>query len=597
MGASSQADYTRADRDCDIVMKGGVTSGIVYPGAVCRLAETYRFRSIGGTSAGAIAAGATAAAEFGRRNGHPAAFRELEGLPRLLGEKDGSRRSLLMRLFRPDEPTRRAFETLFAALRGPRAGAFAAARHYFLFGLLGAASFVAIAAVVGYLERGRALPVTVTIVLCLLLSFVGFAAGVGFALVSDLKRRIPENGYGLCSGMGASDALTPWLYDLYQRLAGKDRSLPLTFGDLSEGGSAKSIDLLVMTTNVTHSRPYTIPLGARDEQRFFFKESDFRRLFPKEVVDWMVKNSPTRPNGARKDEFLKLPPSEKLPIIVGVRMSLSFPLLISAVPLYAIDYERGPGEGRTPEVCWFSDGGISSNFPVHFFDSPLPSRPTFAVNLRYLDSDPDPAEAVVMAEKNNSGVAEWFKRLRPGIGGFVGAVFESMQNWQDNAQTRLPGWRDRIVHVCLGPGQGGVNLDMPAPLIETLSRRGDEAGRRLANRFTGRDERSELDWENHRWVRFRSTLAMLEETFEKLAKRLDPADSLPTPGDKPYRELLEREVAALPSYRWTNEDQRRWAREATKDLYELCAKWTASRERLRSEAPAPLPELRPRPRV
>ena len=42
-------------RECDIVMKGGVTSGIVYPPALLELQETYRFNSIGGTSAGAVA--------------------------------------------------------------------------------------------------------------------------------------------------------------------------------------------------------------------------------------------------------------------------------------------------------------------------------------------------------------------------------------------------------------------------------------------------------------------------------------------------------------------------------------------------------------
>jgi predicted acylesterase/phospholipase RssA len=57
-------------RECDLVMKGGITSGIVYPRAVLALKEQgYYFRCIGGTSAGAIAAAATAAAEFGREAG------------------------------------------------------------------------------------------------------------------------------------------------------------------------------------------------------------------------------------------------------------------------------------------------------------------------------------------------------------------------------------------------------------------------------------------------------------------------------------------------------------------------------------------------
>ncbi len=31
-------------KKCDIVMKGGITSGIVYPGVVCKLAEKYQFQ-------------------------------------------------------------------------------------------------------------------------------------------------------------------------------------------------------------------------------------------------------------------------------------------------------------------------------------------------------------------------------------------------------------------------------------------------------------------------------------------------------------------------------------------------------------------------
>jgi predicted patatin/cPLA2 family phospholipase len=50
-------------------MRGGVTSGIIYPPAILKLAIHYRFRNIGGTSAGAIAAAATAAAEYGRAKG------------------------------------------------------------------------------------------------------------------------------------------------------------------------------------------------------------------------------------------------------------------------------------------------------------------------------------------------------------------------------------------------------------------------------------------------------------------------------------------------------------------------------------------------
>ena len=44
--------YATAPLECDLVMKGGVTSGIIYPSTVCELARTYRFRAVGGASAG-----------------------------------------------------------------------------------------------------------------------------------------------------------------------------------------------------------------------------------------------------------------------------------------------------------------------------------------------------------------------------------------------------------------------------------------------------------------------------------------------------------------------------------------------------------------
>ena len=54
-----------ARKECDLIMKGGITSGVVYPRAVLELHRNYDFRCIGGASAGAIAAAATAAAQLG----------------------------------------------------------------------------------------------------------------------------------------------------------------------------------------------------------------------------------------------------------------------------------------------------------------------------------------------------------------------------------------------------------------------------------------------------------------------------------------------------------------------------------------------------
>ena len=98
--------------------------------------------------------------------------------------------------------------------------------------------------------------------------------------------------------------------------------------------------------------------------------------------------------------LLPFPTADRLPILVATRISLSFPLLISAVPLYAVDFAlpaqrdygktiaqwRKANPEATPvraaaalakptfDVNWFSDGGLAANLPVHFFDSPLPTN-------------------------------------------------------------------------------------------------------------------------------------------------------------------------------------------------------------------------------
>ena len=135
-----------------------------------------------------------------------------------------------------------------------------------------------------------------------------------------------------------------------------------------------AIDLRMMTTNLSMQRPNVLPdLGDRN---YIFKEADFRALFPDLVVDHMKAHSEPHERSPRASALSRKP--DDLPVVVGARMSLSFPLLIAAVPLYP---RRLLGNDRQPVKLSFSDGGISSNFPIHFFDALLPRRPTFGISL------------------------------------------------------------------------------------------------------------------------------------------------------------------------------------------------------------------------
>jgi hypothetical protein len=95
---------------CDVGMRGGITSGIVYPKAICEIARSFRFKNVGGTSAGAIAAASTAAAELGRRRRAPeGGFAEVAKLPQWLGADDH-----LFQLFQPESATEPLFRILVA---------------------------------------------------------------------------------------------------------------------------------------------------------------------------------------------------------------------------------------------------------------------------------------------------------------------------------------------------------------------------------------------------------------------------------------------------------------------------------------------------
>ncbi len=119
MNQTDRLPDTPPRRHCDVIMKGGITSGVVYPSAGVELAKRFTLKSIGGASAGAIAAAFFAAAEHRRSAlGSNAGFAELETYPGKFGATTSSGTSFLLSLFQPAKEARRAFRLLLAFL-GP----------------------------------------------------------------------------------------------------------------------------------------------------------------------------------------------------------------------------------------------------------------------------------------------------------------------------------------------------------------------------------------------------------------------------------------------------------------------------------------------
>ncbi len=669
---------------CDLVMKGGITSGVVYPKLLAKLAQTWRFKSVGGTSAGAIAAAGCAAAEHGRQTGaRPDAFTELAGLPELLGRpvKPGDDNSTLFHLFKPAPWLSDHFQVLVGALnRKDGAGIVFGALGVLLFrfwivalltvlvmALLGLPALMSLAGlgaqaaawllvklvllaaavwlVCAYLpggaawRTGLALLATVVATALLLRAQAGLVAAGPLALataalllwlvltaavatliaalrfVLSLLRGLQRNGWGLVSGHSTDEAtkpqaLTDWLVDYFDGLAGRAlQGRPLTFGDLwglpdgppgtardSLPAAQRAIDLQVMTTAVSQHLCYALPLRDKVGQ-FLYCRQEWEALFPRRVMAWLdqvsaVLDDPAQPvHDSRGRVLRQLPRNADLPVVVAVRMSLSFPVLLSAVPLYAIDRSlHKPGEPDPPaSKIWFSDGGISSNMPLHFFDAPLPGRPTFAVNLKgehpLHKIDPNkPAreqEGRVYLPDNNRGgqVQHWQPPAddKPtGLFDFLAQIVETMQNWRDQIQFPYPGYRDRIVQVSQLADEGGLNLNMPSRNIERLADAGEHAAEQLDRRF-----RVEDGWDNHRDIRLRGFVALVEDllksrglqdiAWDDVARALDP---------KQYSQA-ERDMVLALLERMRNLGQEFERRGVS----------------VAEEAPRPLPQMRVSPRI
>jgi len=98
-----------------------------------------------------------------------------------------------------------------------------------------------------------------------------------------------------------------------------------------------------MTTNITRGISHRFPFLEGSWGQLFFRKTEFDELFPQSVVNWIMSHSaPLRHEDTIEvpNDFYPLPAAPDLPILLGARMSLSFPILLSAVPLYAANVTR-----------------------------------------------------------------------------------------------------------------------------------------------------------------------------------------------------------------------------------------------------------------
>ncbi|ANZ38392.1 patatin [Lentzea guizhouensis] len=576
------------DRYCDLTMRGGTTSGVVYPLAVASLARHYRFRQIGGASAGAIAAAFTAAAEKGRERG---GFEKLAGLIDWFAGGSGADRWRMAQLFQPNAKTRALYRIVVATMQKRETTGRSAVACLF-FALLGAVGlrakavlglmallwlggpvlwsawlapreylpwlavvatvlavacvplvlwplrnslpwqawvFVAVPLVLGLAFSRHYATAAVVLLVWLVLTLAMVSALIAtyaYAMQRYMKNNARAIHFGLVPGTGdftpswldrlagmpkstGVPPLADWLADQLDDIAGTEHAL--TFGDLGD------VNLVLMTTDLSEGRPYRLP----SDVGWQYCDECLDHVLPRRVVEQMN----GAPAGGRCPlhehmPLRELPDRERLPVVLAVRMSLSFPGLIAAVPLC-----------RDGKVHWFSDGGITSNFPIHFFDSLLPRWPTFGLSLQpYPNGD---TADVWLPEQDASTTGTRYATLTS-MPRFLMSILDTFLDWRDTMQSALPGYRGRIAHVRQAEDEGGSNLFMPPATIRKLAERGQKAGDLLRERFA-----QQQNTDRYRWIRLRTAL----REYRELGVQAEDREAL-------YTDLLDRFAIPEALHEW-----------------------------------------------
>lgn len=199
-----------------------------------------------------------------------------------------------------------------------------------------------------------------------------------------------------------------------------------------------------------------------------------------------------------------------------------------------------------------------------------------------------------MPDSHRQGVQDWWYRFDGELPGFLSQIVRTMQNRVDDTQLGMPGYRDRVVHVSMTSREGGMNLDMKPAVIEHLTERGRWAGRKLVARFAQPPPApSALSWEDHKWVRLRTSLSATAEMLQQLAHGYAAA---PLDDDRSYAELLARDPDAHPTSYTLTAGQRAIAERLSGQVAGLVAELDVDEQSLAKGAPSPPPGLRMVPR-
>lgn len=393
--------------------------------------------------------------------------------------------------------------------------------------------------------------------------------------------RLFDSAAGILPPTTVEANLTDWLTGALADLAGLGPDEVVRFGHLWAGGDytpgdpdgigraaadnarLRSINLELMSTELIRRAPYRFPLPPAESanDQLWFDPGDLAGLLPDRVIAAMTAGAPPQQvRSLATGAMIALYPFPQpwdLPVVFATRASLALPALFQAVRLYELREGSAPvrtefgarlarngeelrwpgaeGAAQVAQELWLTDGGVTSNFPIHMFDSPLPLWPTVGIDLGTHPAGAGHQDVYLLGD---AGAAkELGTPLGRAMSSFIGAVLGTGLQWRDTAQLWMPAFQARIAVVRQRSYEGGNNLFMTRDDIASLALRGVVAGMRLRRRFA-----SDPQWHRQQWLRLRvaaESLSALSDRLQVSLREPDYAWLAPEPdaGGNPWDEL------------------------------------------------------------
>ena len=166
---------------------------------------------------------------------------------------------------------------------------------------------------------------------------------------------------------------------------------------------------------------------------------------------------------------------------------------------------------------------------------------------------------------------------------FLFGIVATMQNWRDLLLARAPGQRDRIVHVALAADEGGMNLDMPDAVLQSIAAKGTAAGERF----------EAFAFDNHYWIRWRCLAAALQHYTQQVARTAKPELRVDDYAD--VYALPESPETEPPSYAFSSYFQRDESARLLRALVLQGDAWSDMQPDLAQGAPRPAPQMKVTP--